>query len=75
MDEGGESCLSLENMLITDLDSTEEVIQVQLHREPNHGALWLGDLQLKPGHVLTLQDLRSLKVRCVVLFHVPQAVP
>lgn len=69
MDEGGESCLSLENMLISDLDSPEEVLQVQLRREPHHGALWLDDLQLKSGYVLTLQDLSRRKVRLVVLFH------
>lgn len=68
MDEGGESYLSLENVLISDLDSPEEVLQVQLHREPKHGALWLYDLKLKASHVLTLQDLSRRKVRLVVPF-------
>lgn len=67
VDEGGESCLSPENLLISDLDSTEEVLRVQLRGEPTHGALWLGGLQLRSGQLLTLPDLRSLQVRCVVL--------
>lgn len=84
VDEGGESCLSLENVMISDLDSPKEALQVQLRREPRHGALWLDDLQLKSGHVLTLQDLSRQKVRLVVPFHAsffavalffPQAVP
>lgn len=72
MDEGGENYLGLENVLISDLDSPEEVLQVQLHREPHHGTLWLYDLKLKAGHVLTLQDLRGRNVRSVLPF---QLVP
>lgn len=69
VDEGGETGLSLDNMLISDLDSPEELLQVQLRGEPHHGALWMDDLQLKSGHVLTLRDLSSGKVRLVVPFH------
>lgn len=68
VDEGGECRLSLENLLMSDVDSKEEALRVQLQREPRHGALWLGNL-LKPGHVLTVQDLRSLKVRSDALLH------
>lgn len=68
VDEGGESRLSLENLLMSDVDSEEEALRVQLQREPHHGALWLGNL-LKPGHVFTVKDLRSLKVRSDALLH------
>lgn len=53
---------------MSDVDSKEEALRVQLQREPRHGALWLGNL-LKPGHVFTVQDLRSLKVRSDALLH------
>ncbi|XP_042370442.1 FRAS1-related extracellular matrix protein 1-like, partial [Plectropomus leopardus] len=36
---------------------------MKLQREPQHGALQLGSLPLKPGHTFTVQDLRSLQIR------------
>nr|XP_046236498.1 FRAS1-related extracellular matrix protein 1a isoform X2 [Scatophagus argus] len=63
VDEGGECLVSPENLLLSDVDSMEEVLQVQLQKEPQHGALQLGTLLLKQGHVFTVQDLKSLKVR------------
>lgn len=50
-------------MLLSDVDSREEALQVQLQRKPQHGALQLGGLPLKPGHAFNVQDLKSLKVR------------
>uniref|UniRef100_A0A3Q3X746 FRAS1-related extracellular matrix protein 1 n=1 Tax=Mola mola TaxID=94237 RepID=A0A3Q3X746_MOLML len=63
VDEGGECWLSPENVLLSDVDSREEALQMQLQREPHHGALHLGGLHVKQGHVFTVQDLKSLKVR------------
>ncbi|XP_027143924.1 FRAS1-related extracellular matrix protein 1a isoform X2 [Larimichthys crocea] len=63
VDEGGESWLGPEHLLLSDVDSMEEALQVELQREPQHGALQLGGLQLKPGRSFTVQDLKSLKVR------------
>ncbi|XP_073331288.1 FRAS1-related extracellular matrix protein 1a [Pagrus major] len=63
VDEGGECWLGPEHLLLSDVDSMEEVLQVELQRDPQHGALQLGSLLLKPGHVFTVQDLKSLKVR------------
>ncbi|XP_041842591.1 FRAS1-related extracellular matrix protein 1a [Melanotaenia boesemani] len=63
VDEGGECWLGPEQILLSDVDSVEEVLQVELQREPEHGALQLGGLPLKPGQTLILQDLKSLKVR------------
>ncbi|KAM4537427.1 FRAS1-related extracellular matrix protein 1a isoform 1-T1 [Odontesthes bonariensis] len=63
VDEGGESWLGPEHMLLSDVDSAEEALQVVLEREPEHGALQLGGLPLTPGQTFTLQDLRGLKVR------------
>lgn len=63
VDEGGECWLGPEHLLLSDVDSMEQVIQVELQRDPRHGALQLGGLPLKPGQVFTMQDLKSLKVR------------
>ncbi|KAM9425545.1 FRAS1-related extracellular matrix protein 1a [Pholidichthys leucotaenia] len=61
--EGGESWLSPEYLLVSDVDSAEQVLQVGLQQEPQHGVLLLGEVPLKPGQTFTLQDLKSLKVR------------
>uniref|UniRef100_UPI0037E8F5E3 FRAS1-related extracellular matrix protein 1a n=1 Tax=Semicossyphus pulcher TaxID=241346 RepID=UPI0037E8F5E3 len=63
VDEGGEGWIGPEHLLLSDVDSMEEVLQVELQREPQHGALQLGGLPLKPGQTFTVRDLRSLKVR------------
>ncbi|XP_070785815.1 FRAS1-related extracellular matrix protein 1a isoform X3 [Enoplosus armatus] len=63
VDEGGECWLGPEHLLLSDVDSMEEALQVELQREPRHGALQLGGLPLKPGRAFTVQDLKGLKVR------------
>uniref|UniRef100_A0AAQ5ZHE3 FRAS1-related extracellular matrix protein N-terminal domain-containing protein n=1 Tax=Amphiprion ocellaris TaxID=80972 RepID=A0AAQ5ZHE3_AMPOC len=63
VDEGGECWLGPEHLLLSDVDSVEEVLKVELQKEPHHGTLQLGGLPLKPGQTFTLQDLKSLKVR------------
>ncbi|XP_026182676.1 FRAS1-related extracellular matrix protein 1a isoform X2 [Mastacembelus armatus] len=63
VEEGGECWLGPDHLLLSDVDSMEEALQVKLLREPQHGALQLGGLPLKPGQTFTMQDLRSLKVR------------
>uniref|UniRef100_A0A8D3B9R2 FRAS1-related extracellular matrix protein 1 n=1 Tax=Scophthalmus maximus TaxID=52904 RepID=A0A8D3B9R2_SCOMX len=62
VDEGGECWLSTEHLLLTDVDSMEEAMQVELQMEPQHGALQLAGLLLKPGQAFTVQDLKSFKV-------------
>ncbi|XP_068164367.1 FRAS1-related extracellular matrix protein 1a isoform X2 [Antennarius striatus] len=63
VDEGGGVLVSSENLLLADVDSMEEDLQVQLQRKPQHGSLSRGGLLLKPGQAFTAQDLKSLKVR------------
>ncbi|XP_069576815.1 FRAS1-related extracellular matrix protein 1-like isoform X3 [Brachyistius frenatus] len=63
VDEGGDCWLSPKHLLLSDVDSVEETLQVELQRDPQHGALQHGGLPLKPGQTFTLQDLKSLKVR------------
>ncbi|XP_030579126.1 FRAS1-related extracellular matrix protein 1a isoform X2 [Archocentrus centrarchus] len=63
VDEGGECWLGPEHLLLSDVDSLEGALQVELQREPQHGTLDLGGLLIKPGQSFTLQDLKSHKVR------------
>lgn len=68
VDEGGECWIGPEHLLLSDMDSMEEDLQVELQKEPQNGALQLGGRPLKPGHAFTVQDLKSLKVRSDILF-------
>ncbi|KAL6118931.1 frem1 [Pungitius sinensis] len=63
VDEGGPCWLGPEHLLVSDVDSVESKLQVALQREPQHGALQLGNLPLKPGQAFAVNDLKSLKVR------------
>lgn len=67
VDEGRESPLSSPNLLLSDVDSREEVLQVQLKTGPQHGALRIGPLPLEKGGIFTVKDLKSLKMRSDVL--------
>ena len=69
VDEGGECWLRPEHLLLSDVDSMEESLKVELQREPHHGALQLGSFPLKPGLAFTVHDLKSLKVRSDILVH------
>ncbi|XP_039996233.1 FRAS1-related extracellular matrix protein 1a isoform X2 [Xiphias gladius] len=62
VDEGGERWLGPEHLLLSDVDSLERALQVELQRQPQHGALQLGGRVLKPGQAFTVQDLKSFKV-------------
>ncbi|XP_074518325.1 FRAS1-related extracellular matrix protein 1a isoform X2 [Halichoeres trimaculatus] len=63
IEEGGESSVGPEHLLLSDVDSMEESLRVELQKEPQHGVLQLGSLSLKQGQAFTMQDLRNLKVR------------
>uniref|UniRef100_A0A3P9C444 Fras1 related extracellular matrix 1a n=1 Tax=Maylandia zebra TaxID=106582 RepID=A0A3P9C444_9CICH len=63
VDEGGECRLGPEHLLLSDEDSSEEALRVELQREPQHGTLHLSGLLMKPGQSFTLQDLQSHNVR------------
>lgn len=63
VDEGGESPLGPQNLLLSDVDSREDALQVQLRAGPRHGALRIGPVPLEPGQSFTVKDLKSLKLR------------
>lgn len=63
VDEGGEARLDPRILLLSDVDSMEEALQVKLKKTPQHGALQLGGSIVKPGQAFTVHDLRSYNVR------------
>lgn len=69
VDEGGQCSVGLEHVLLMDVDTMEEVLQVQLQKEPQHGVLQIADQPIKPGQGFSVQDLKSLKVRSDTLLY------
>ncbi|XP_077356823.1 FRAS1-related extracellular matrix protein 1a isoform X3 [Festucalex cinctus] len=63
VDEGGERWLGPEHLLLSDVDSVDAALQLELLREPQHGMLQLNRSPLKPGQTFTLHDLTSHRVR------------
>uniref|UniRef100_A0A3Q3B9I0 FRAS1-related extracellular matrix protein 1 n=1 Tax=Kryptolebias marmoratus TaxID=37003 RepID=A0A3Q3B9I0_KRYMA len=63
VDEGGECLLGPEHLHMSDVDSAQDALQVELQKEPEHGALLLSGYPLTAGQTFDLQDLKSLKVR------------
>ncbi|KAA8582572.1 hypothetical protein FQN60_006243 [Etheostoma spectabile] len=56
VDEGGERWLGPEHLLLSDVDSMEEALQVVLQREPQHGALQLRGLPYNHDSSETVED-------------------
>lgn len=63
VEEGGDCEVGLDHLLLTDQDSMEDALRVELKREPHHGHVELDGFPMKPGQVFTVKDLKSLKVR------------
>uniref|UniRef100_H2N2B6 FRAS1-related extracellular matrix protein 1 n=1 Tax=Oryzias latipes TaxID=8090 RepID=H2N2B6_ORYLA len=62
IDEGGRRRLGPEHLLLSDVDSAEERLQVQLQGEPGHGVLQLNNRPLMSNQTFTLQELKSFQV-------------
>ncbi|RVE60115.1 hypothetical protein OJAV_G00177700 [Oryzias javanicus] len=62
VDEGGQRRLGPEHVLLSDVDSTEDLLQLQLQREPEHGVLQLNKRPLTSHQTFTLQELKSFQV-------------
>uniref|UniRef100_A0A3B3D2I5 Fras1 related extracellular matrix 1a n=1 Tax=Oryzias melastigma TaxID=30732 RepID=A0A3B3D2I5_ORYME len=62
VDEGGQRWLGPEHVLLSDVDSIEDLLQLQLQREPEHGVLQLNKHPLTPLQTFTMQELKSFQV-------------
>ncbi|XP_066536604.1 FRAS1-related extracellular matrix protein 1a [Hoplias malabaricus] len=63
VDEGGECWVTVDHLHLTDVDSLEESLHVELKRKPQHGELYLDGAPLSQGQTFTIRDLKNLKVR------------
>ncbi|XP_058637530.1 FRAS1-related extracellular matrix protein 1a [Onychostoma macrolepis] len=63
VDEGGESWVSEDHMRLSDQDSLQDSLHVELKTGPQHGSIYLDGTAMSPGQIFTVRDLKSLKVR------------
>ncbi|KAI2662157.1 FRAS1-related extracellular matrix protein 1 [Labeo rohita] len=63
VDEGGESCVSEDHMRLSDKDSLQDSLHVELKTGPQHGSIYLDGTPMSPGQTFTVRELKSLKVR------------
>uniref|UniRef100_A0AAR2M382 FRAS1-related extracellular matrix protein 1 n=1 Tax=Pygocentrus nattereri TaxID=42514 RepID=A0AAR2M382_PYGNA len=63
VDEGGECWVSVDHLRLTDVDSLEDSLRVELKRRPQHGEVYLDGTPLSQGQTFTVRDLKNLKVR------------
>ncbi|KAK1796819.1 hypothetical protein P4O66_000910 [Electrophorus voltai] len=63
VEEGAESWVSVDHLRLTDVDSPEDSLHMQLKRHPQHGDVYLDGAPLSQGQTFTIRDLRNLKVR------------
>ncbi|XP_056605468.1 FRAS1-related extracellular matrix protein 1a [Triplophysa dalaica] len=63
VDEGGECWVTEDHLHLTDQDSLEDSLHVEIKRKPQHGNIFLDGKPLSPGQMFTIRDLKSLKVR------------
>lgn len=70
VDEGGECWISVDHLRLTDVDSLEDSLRVELKRRPQHGDVYLDGAPLSQGQTFTVRDLKNLKVRSdMAAFH------
>ncbi|XP_076144575.1 FRAS1-related extracellular matrix protein 1a isoform X3 [Alosa pseudoharengus] len=65
VEEGGECWVSEDHLSVSDPDSSEERLRVQVKRPAQHGAIQLNGAPVRTGQAFTLLDLKRLKVRYV----------
>ncbi|KAK7910238.1 hypothetical protein WMY93_014922 [Mugilogobius chulae] len=65
VDEGGESWVGPQHLLLSDVDSNTESLTVKLQSDPQHGFLQLSGSRLTPGQSFSVQDLKNIKIRYI----------
>jgi len=63
VEEGGGVFVTVEHLLLRDVDSQEEVLRVVVERGARHGRLELQGRALQQGQNFSLGDLRGLRLR------------
>ncbi|XP_070598646.1 FRAS1-related extracellular matrix protein 1 isoform X1 [Erythrolamprus reginae] len=63
VEEGGQSTITKDNILISDVDTKLENIQIHILKLPLHGRVELDETPMNPRDWLTCEDLQRSKVR------------
>ncbi|GCB75045.1 hypothetical protein scyTo_0017283 [Scyliorhinus torazame] len=63
VEEGGMGHITVDHLLVTDVDTKEYYIRILLQRKPVHGVVAMDGVPMTEGNMITLEDLRQLKVR------------
>ncbi|XP_067886857.1 FRAS1-related extracellular matrix protein 1a [Heterodontus francisci] len=63
VEEGGTGQITVDHMLVTDVDTKEDHIRVMLQKKPVHGVVEVDGVSMIEGNMFTLEDLRQFKIR------------
>ncbi|XP_078426642.1 FRAS1-related extracellular matrix protein 1a isoform X3 [Cetorhinus maximus] len=61
--EGGKGQITVDHVLVTDVDTKEDHIRVMLQKKPVHGVVEMDGVPMIEGNMFTLEDLRQFKIR------------
>ncbi|XP_078251766.1 FRAS1-related extracellular matrix protein 1a [Rhinoraja longicauda] len=61
--EGGVGQITMDHLLVTDVDTLEDYIKVVLQKKPVHGEVEVNGIPMIEGNMFTLADLKKLRVR------------
>uniref|UniRef100_A0AAY4DSI7 FRAS1-related extracellular matrix protein 1 n=1 Tax=Denticeps clupeoides TaxID=299321 RepID=A0AAY4DSI7_9TELE len=63
VDEGADCWVSVDHLHVTDIDSSQENIRIEMKKRPQHGDILVDGTPMRPGQSFTVLDLNRLKVR------------
>ncbi|XP_069777597.1 FRAS1-related extracellular matrix protein 1a [Narcine bancroftii] len=63
IEEGGTGHITVDHVLVTDVDTEEDLIKVLLQKRPVHGEVEVNGVPMIEGNIFTLADLKKFKVR------------
>ncbi|XP_059830668.1 FRAS1-related extracellular matrix protein 1a isoform X1 [Hypanus sabinus] len=61
--EGGSGQISVNHLLVTDIDTEDDHIKLILQKKPMHGEVEVNGFPITEGNMFTLTDLKDFKVR------------
>ncbi|XP_051875456.1 FRAS1-related extracellular matrix protein 1a isoform X2 [Pristis pectinata] len=63
VEEGQTGQITVDHLLVTDVDTEEDYIKVVLQKKPAHGEVEMNGVPMIEGNMFTLADLKKFKVR------------
>ncbi|XP_062905194.1 FRAS1-related extracellular matrix protein 1a isoform X2 [Mobula hypostoma] len=63
VEEGGSGQITVDHLLVTDIDTEEDHIKLILQKKPMYGEVEVNGFPITEGNMITLTDLKGFKVR------------